>query len=127
MTDSQRNALTILVTTGMRSGELLQVTNADIKLKDGIRYIDLTTKRTKTAVSKRFVRLHDKVSGVGFPIKFTQANLNALVRRVTDDPTVSLHSLRHTYKDLSRDAGVSKEHQDFITGHSQGDVAGSYG
>jgi integrase len=98
-----------------------------VKEKDGIRYIDLTTSNTKTKGSKRLVPLHDKVKGVEFPIKFTQANLNALVRRVTDDPTVSLHSLRHTFKDLSRDSGVSKEIQDFITGHAQGDVASAYG
>ena len=49
------------------------------------------------------------------------------MHKVIDDPTLSLHSLRHTFKDLSRDAGVSKEVQDFITGHAQGDVAGNYG
>jgi hypothetical protein len=30
-------------------------------------------------------------------------------------------------KDLLRDADVSKELNDFITGHSSGDVAGKYG
>ena len=47
--------------------------------------------------------------------------------KLTDDPTLTLHSTRHSYKDLNRDAGVSKEIQDFITGHAQGDVASSYG
>jgi integrase len=129
MVDSQRDALTILVTTGMRSGELLQVTNSKVHVRDGIRYMDLTpsSTQTKNIGSKRYVPLHDKVKGVSFPLKFNQRSLNALVSKVTDDPTLTLHSLRHTYKDLSRDASVSKEVQDFITGHSQGDVASSYG
>ena len=129
LNQSQRDALMILVTTGMRSGELLQMRADTVKVQDGISYMDLTTSgiQTKNEGSKRFVPLHDKAKGVGFPIKFTQANLNALVSKVTDDPTLSLHSLRHTFKDLSRDAGVSKEIQDFITGHGQGDVAGKYG
>ena len=71
--------------------------------------------------------LHDKVKDVSFPIKFSPVSLNALVTKVTDDPTLTLHSLRHTFKDLCRDASVSKEIQDFVTGHGQGDVAGNYG
>ncbi|MFU8824858.1 MAG: DUF6538 domain-containing protein [Yoonia sp.] len=125
MTQGERDALIVLVTTGMRSGELMQIT--DTKEKDGIKYLDLTTRNTKTLGSKRFVPLHDQVRGAEFPLNFSPNKLNALVRKVTTDPTVSLHSLRHTFKDLARDAGVSKEHQDFITGHSQGDVASSYG
>ena len=127
MTDSQRDALTVLITTGMRSGELLQITAGKVKVRDGVKYMDLTTSITKTKGSKRYVPLHDKVKDIGFPINVTRASLNALVRKITDDPTLSLHSLRHTFKDLSRDASVSKEVQDFITGHAQGDVAGSYG
>jgi integrase len=129
MTDSQRDALTILITTGMRSGELRQMTEAKVHVRDGIRYMDLTTSdtQTKNTGSKRLVPLHDKVKDVAFPIKFSAINLNTLVRKLTDDPTLTLHSTRHSYKDLNRDAGVSKEIQDFITGHAQGDVASSYG
>ena len=39
----------------------------------------------------------------------------------------TLTVIRHTFKDLCRDTIVSKEIQDFITGHAQGDVAGNYG
>jgi len=35
------------------------------------------------------------------------------------------HSLRGTLKDLLRDNGVSKELNDYITGHGPGDVAGN--
>ena len=50
-----------------------------------------------------------------------------IIRRVTDDDRKVVHSLRGTLKDLLRDAGVTKEVNDFITGHSQGDEAGKYG
>jgi hypothetical protein len=53
--------------------------------------------------------------------------LGPLVRAVTDNPRKVLHSLRGTLKDLLRDAGVSKEVNDFITGHGQGDIASKYG
>ena len=49
------------------------------------------------------------------------------VRNITDNDRKVAHSLRGNFKDLVRDAGVSKEMNDFITGHSQGDVAGDYG
>jgi hypothetical protein len=49
------------------------------------------------------------------------------IRKVTDDPRVVLHSLRGTLKDMLRDVSVSKEINDFITGHGSGDIAGSYG
>jgi hypothetical protein len=50
-----------------------------------------------------------------------------LVRRVTTNPKKVVHSLRGTLKDKLRDNGVPKEVNDFITGHSSGDVAGTYG
>ena len=37
------------------------------------------------------------------------------------------HSLRGNLKDMLRDEGVSKELNDYINGHAQGDVASSYG
>ena len=49
------------------------------------------------------------------------------VRKVTEDSGKVVHSLRGSFKDLLRDAGVLKEINDFITGHSAGDTAGTYG
>ena len=49
------------------------------------------------------------------------------IRKVTDDRRKTVHSLRGNFKDMLRDAGVSKEVNDFITGHGSGDVAGNYG
>ena len=50
-----------------------------------------------------------------------------IIRQVSKDKMKVVHSLRGTLKDLLRDAGVSKEVNDFITGHSQGGEAGKYG
>ena len=45
------------------------------------------------------------------------------IKKVRTSPRQTAHNLRGTLKDLLRDAGVSKEDQDFITGHGQGDDA----
>lgn len=121
-----RIALEILLTTGMRGGELMQVQS--ISEEDGIKFLDLRQVETKTKGSKRMVPLHDKVATrVIFPISTNQARLNRIIRGQFDDVEVTLHSLRHTFKDLARDAGISEEIHKFITGHSAGDVSGKYG
>jgi integrase len=43
------------------------------------------------------------------------------------DKRRTLHSLRHTFKDLCRDSRVPKEIHDAITGHASGSVGDSYG
>jgi integrase len=73
------------------------------------------------------VPLHDAVGDVSFPLQTNQNRLNRIIREEFSDPALTLHSLRHTFKDLARDAEINKEVSDFITGHSQGDVAGGYG
>jgi hypothetical protein len=50
-----------------------------------------------------------------------------LIRQVTQNDRKVAHSLRGNFKDFVRDLDVSKEINDFITGHAQGDVAGKYG
>ena len=121
-----RIALKILLNTGMRGGELMQVQS--ISEEDGIKFLDLRQVETKTKGSKRMVPLHDKVaSRVTFPIGTNQPRLNRIIRSQFDDLEVTLHSLRHTFKDLARDAGISEEIHKFITGHSAGDVSGKYG
>lgn len=126
MPEDYRKAFAILVTTGLRGGELVQLSERGrVEESDGIRYLDLREINTKNKGSKRLVPLHDAASEL--PEKFTQQKLNKLVREITSDPRVVVHSLRHTAKDLFRDAGISKEVSDFITGHAQGDVSGKYG
>jgi integrase len=126
MTPDDRAALAILITTGMRGGELMQV--HDVSLHMGIRHFDLRhIPAAKTRGSRRLVPVRDDLD-VKLPLQTTQARLNGIIRKEwPDDPRVSLHSLRHSFKDMLRDLEVSKELNDYITGHGQGDVAGEYG
>ena len=50
-----------------------------------------------------------------------------LIRKITIDDRKVAHSLRSNFKDALRELEVSKELNDFITGHAQGDVGGRYG
>lgn len=141
-----RDLLTVLVTTGMRLDEAALLNWEDIK-KDtaqDVVYFDLTDALVKNRGSQRRVPVHSKLSwitpgksGPVFP-QFTrdkdgkaQASaskaLMPLIRKVTGDRSKVVHSLRGNFKDMLRDAGVSKEVNDFITGHGSGDVAGNYG
>ncbi|EAQ06284.1 DUF6538 domain-containing protein [Yoonia vestfoldensis] len=152
MPDHQRKLLTILITTGMRLDEAALLDWEDIKEEQGVVYYDLSDKLVKNKGSQRRVPVHSSLSwvtsgrtseattgkvGQMFP-EFTrdkdgkaQASaskaLMPLIRRVTDDKAKVVHSLRGNFKDMLRDAGVSKEVNDFITGHASGDVAGNYG
>jgi len=44
-----------------------------------------------------------------------------------EDTTKVFHSFRHTFKRMTRDAGISEEMHDALTGHSGGGVGRSYG
>lgn len=148
MDDHLRLLLSILVTTGMRLDEAALLDWNDIKIVDGILHFDLTgrDKVLKNIGSARKVPVHDCLlnslkpngrTGQIFP-QFKRnpdgkaqgpasKALMPLIRQVTVDPQKVVHSLRGTLKDKMRDADVSKEVNDFITGHSSGDVAGTYG
>ena len=144
MAEHSRRLLSILITTGMRLDEAALLDWDDIKEDQGIVYYDLTNSIVKNKGSQRRVPVHSSLSwvttgnaGQMFP-EFTrdkdgkaQASaskaLMPLIRKVTDDKAKVVHSLRGNFKDMLRDAGVSKEVNDFITGHASGDVAGQYG
>jgi integrase len=144
MHDHQRQLLSILITTGMRLDEAALLDWEDIKEDQGIIYYDLRDKLVKNKGSQRKVPVHSSLSwittgktGQMFP-QFTRdkdgkaqasasKSLMPLIRRVTDDKAKVVHSLRGNFKDILRDAGVSKEVNDFLTGHASGDVAGNYG
>jgi site-specific recombinase XerD len=141
-----RSLLTVLIASGMRLDEaaLLNWENVKEDKAQGVVYFDLTSAIVKNKGSQRKVPVHPALTwvttgktGQMFP-EFTrdkdgkaQASaskaLMPLIRRVTDDKAKVVHSLRGNFKDMLRDAGVSKEVNDFITGHASGDVAGQYG
>ncbi|MDU8945550.1 tyrosine-type recombinase/integrase [Ovoidimarina sediminis] len=130
MPENVRLAFTILATTGMRSGNVLNLKPEHYRTsEDGIQHLDIRFMDTKTKGTKAMVPLLEAVPDLSgkLPLKVTQDALNAYIDKVNDAPEVSLHSLRHSFKDRARDPGIAKEIQDYITGHKQGDIAGSYG
>lgn len=146
MPDHLRNLLSILITSGMRLDEAALLHWEDVKhdRAQDVTFFDLTAAIVKNKGSKRRLPVHPALTwitagkaGQMFP-EFprdrdgkTQSAaskaLMPLVRKVTKEKAKAVHSLRGNFKDMLRDAGVSKEINDFITGHGAGDVAGSYG
>ncbi len=141
MDEKDRLLCSILITTGMRLDEAALLDWNQYHVKDGIRYFDLTDSIVKNDGSRRLVPIPDAIKldkGTGRLFDYTldsdgKASTSAskhvmkIVRKVTKDPAKVIHSFRGTLKDLLRDAGIPKDVNDFLTGHSGGDVASSYG
>ncbi len=141
----ERLVLELLAMSGMRLDEVTLLIWDEFTEEDGIRLVDLTKRPAlrKNKESLRKIPLHPSINlpKRGAPSQrlfdytlnsdgkttYASEKLMSYVRKVTDDPLKVVHSLRHTFKDSMRDMGVSKEISDFISGHSSGDVAGSYG
>ena len=147
----------ILIATGCRLDEaaLLSWDNI-IAHKDGWFYIDLRNGIVKNSGSKRLLPVPYKLQQIMPPTgqqltpnglchssdgrlfnysidgdgKASRAASQALARQIQKIKARRrqvAHSLRGNLKDMLRDVGVSKELNDYITGHAQGDVASSYG
>ena len=138
-----RLILTILVTTGMRLDEAALLDWNNVKRHDeGFTYFDTRFGIVKNTGSERliplpnFINMPERGSGRLFDYSLdddgkaqrqTSNTLNRHIEKIRENNRQVVHSLRETLKDLLRDYGVSKEINDFITGHSSGDVAGQYG
>ena len=148
MGEEERLLLTILVTTGMRLDEVALLTWERIREFKGINCFclvnDTGDERFKNRGSKRYIPVPDVVkpmlasSGKGRVFTYridkdgkAQAAASdavmPLIRKITQDDRKVAHSLRSNFKDALRELEVSKELNDFITGHAQGDVGGKYG
>lgn len=146
--DDIRLLWSIMVSTGMRLDEVAILNIGDIKEERGIRYFDLTGMKVKNEGSARKVPIPDIIVGsidewiktlnserlFSFPIDADGKAQNAaskksmrFIRSITLDEDLVAHSFRHTFKDLCRDADITKDLHDFITGHSGGDVSSYYG
>ena len=138
----------IMISTGMRLDEVALLTVKNLKEERGIRYFDLTGMKVKNKGSARKVPIPDiliqkidewikKLEGhrlFSFPLNADGKAQNAAskksmyyIRSITSDKDLVAHSFRHTFKDLVRNADISKELHDFITGHSGGDSSSYYG
>lgn len=146
-----------LVTTGCRLDEAALLCWENIvRHEDGFHYIDLTKAIVKNQGSKRLLPIPDCLQTV-LPSTGQQATVQGLlpspddrlfdysldadgkasraasqalgrqIAKIKADKDQVTHSLRGNLKDMLRDVGVSKEINDYITGHSQGDVASQYG
>jgi integrase len=140
----ERLLMTVLITTGMRLDEAALLEWQDYKTEGDIAYFDLTrdAMRTKNLGSRRKVpvvpvlrkmlrpldgRIFDyKLNAQG---KTSSASILCMeyIRNITQDPHLVNNSYRGTLKDLLRDVGTPTEVNNYITGHSSGDVAGTYG
>ncbi len=145
------------LTSGARIEEVGQAKLTDVRCDDGIYFIeidDLDDKSVKTEESRRIVPLHSIVIRLGFirycdelrqagttnlfpdllPNRFEKRTKEASRRAnryigvvVSDDPRLVFHSLRHTFKDLGRDALLPDYILDQICGHTPLTVGGRYG
>ena len=138
-----RLLLTILVTTGMRLDEAALLDWNNVKKHEaGFIFFDTRFGIVKNTGSERLIPLPDAVNlpergrgrlfdysldDDGKAQRHASNTLNRHIEKIRENNRQVVHSLRGTLKDLLRDYGVTKEINDFITGHSSGDVAGQYG
>lgn len=146
--NQERLLLSILLSTGMRLDEVALITWERIrKYKDVLCFCltnDTGDERFKNRGSMRYVPVPNVIKPM--LIKKGQGRLFTyrvdrdgkaqaaasdavmpLIRKITKDDRKVAHSLRSNFKDALRELEVSKELNDFITGHAQGDVGGRYG
>jgi len=121
---------------------------SNIKEERDIRYFDLTEMKVKNEGSSRKVPIPDILlenidnwlKGLkterlfSFPLNADGKAQNAaskkgmrFIRSITSDKDLVVHSFRHTFKDLCRNADIPNDLHKFITGHSGGDVSSYYG
>ena len=139
--------------TGARVGELAQLRKQDLRKESGHWIIELTpaagTIKTNEA---RKVVLHRHLIELGFPdfveaapmghlflrpaangdvlgpLQGVKNRLAEFARRVITDPNVApMHGLRHRFKTLGMEAGISTRVLDAIQGHAARTAAEGYG
>ena len=146
--DQERLLLTILITTGMRLDEAALMTWERVIDYNGVRCFSLVNDKEDVKVKNRGSMRYIPVPEILKPLlgkggkgrlfnyridQDGKAQAKAsdavmpYIRNVTTNDRKVAHSLRGNFKDLIREADVSKEINDFITGHAQGDVGGKYG
>lgn len=137
--------MTILDDTGARVGEIAGLEVQDVFLNHETPHIYIrpnTTRRLKTDSSNRKVPLTGAAQeSLRAALKVTEgegpiwsqyarprgadaasAVLMKNLRKLTKEKKLTIHSLRHRFKDRCRDAGMPKNVQDQILGHSSVDV-----
>ncbi|MCX4024721.1 site-specific integrase [Endozoicomonas sp. SM1973] len=143
----------LLLYTGARRDEIVQLDVDDIKFNSDFYYIDIHDRgdhQLKTEYSARVIPLHQDIIKIDF-LKYFESRkgnkklfdvnptLGAFGRPLTNwftgikrelgfADTKVLHSLRHTFRDFAVESRVPNEHLKALLGHSQGDMThGIYG
>ncbi|WKT00547.1 tyrosine-type recombinase/integrase [Gallibacterium salpingitidis] len=132
---SEQVLVLILLYTGMRIGELLQMKKTEVKLRS--KYFDITTSKTRAGI--RIVPIHDRI----FPLVQEQmklpgrylfsdkhGNMLTYAKAATMFDKVmkkinakhNPHDCRHTVATLLDNAGANKVARDRILGHSSNNV-----
>ena len=148
MGEQERLLLSILISTGMRLDEVALMTWERIReYKEVLCFClmnDTGDERFKNRGSMRYVPVPEiikpmltkrgrgrvftyTVDGDGKAQAAASDAVMPLIRKITKHDRKVAHSLRGNFKDALRELEVSKELNDFITGHAQGDVGGRYG
>ena len=145
-------ALRLLVWTGARVSEILQLRKADIGTEGGVPFIHIREAHPDQSVktgNARKVPLAPEVAGFleytaaqpgewifgAFTRNATKGRATWLIssfpafRRahVTRDSNKTLHSIRHRFHDVLDNAGIPIERQRVLVGHASGDVHSKYG
>ena len=146
MEAQDRLIFSILITTGMRLDEAALLTWDRIREHDGVLVFSLIEEglKIKNEGSRRYIpvpeivrpMLGDRGSGRLFSYRLgkdgkataeASDKLRVYIRKVTINDRKVVHSLRGNFKDLLRTVKITKETNDYITGHGSGDAAGDYG
>lgn len=133
---SHRDYVTLLALTGMRSAEAAQLLVSDVVAtpKSGlmVRISDTKGRSVKNKSSVRTVPIPRCMEGYVrsrmesgdltlFDIDMLKFRREfSLKKRKVLDDNVTLHSLRHTFKAVCRNLGVSSDLNNYITGHTSG-------
>jgi len=145
----------IALHSGCRLEEAGGLRVKDVREDEGIHFFDFvptTERRLKTASSRRRVPIHPELLKLGLldyvksapqdgrlfpelkpgPHGMLTGAFSKWWARFTDDlgvndPRKTFHSLRHSFKDACRAAGLPEEVHDALTGHVSGTVGRRYG
>lgn len=150
--DDLRRILLLLVDTGARLWEVVGLETADVVLSSNVPHLLIRPndiRALKTKASKRRVPLigyalqaaREAVAAAGegpalFPAYAHDkgnTNASAALNKFLGNKArvkakgLTIHSLRHTFKDRMRNVGIPEDVRDAIQGHENGKVSADYG